>query len=141
MDLDPVGQPVALGALWVLAVLSFGIFGWRIFRIVHAMRKARKDNRLDRLSSRFVHFVQNVLLQRRIFNERAIGWPHFLIFWGFMLYAACFNWALLGGLFPFLPIPYPDEVKAVALFLEIFAVIVLVALGEAEAPLCCALPS
>jgi Fe-S oxidoreductase/nitrate reductase gamma subunit len=133
MNLDPVGQPVALGALWILVVLSFGIFGWRISRIVQAMRRARKDNRFDHLPARFAHFVQNVLLQRRIFNERAIGWPHFLIFWGFMLYAACFNWALVRGLFPILPIPYPDEVKGVGLFLEIFAVIVLVALGFAAA--------
>jgi Fe-S oxidoreductase len=72
--------------------------------------------------------VKNVLLQPRIFNERNIGLPHFLIFWGFMLYATCFNWALVRGLFPFLPLPFPDEVRPVLLFLEIFSVVVSMAL-------------
>jgi len=37
------------------------------------------------------------------------------------------------GLFPFLPVPYPDEVKVVSLFLELFAILVLVSLGVAVA--------
>ena len=74
----------------------------------------------------FDTLIKNVLLQPRIFNERSIGLPHFLIFWGFVIYAVCFNWALVRGLFPFLPIPYPDEVRPAELFLEVFSVLVLV---------------
>lgn len=136
-DLDPLhvaplGLP-GLAWLWLLAVISFGVFGWRVYQIVAAMRRAKPENRFDRIGERLLRVVNNVLLQKRIFNERAIGWPHFLIFWGFMLYATCFNWSLVSGLFPFLRIPYPDEIRVLNLFLEIFAVVVLIALGVAVA--------
>lgn len=135
MNLDPVNVSVfgAPGAmwLWVLTVLAFGIFGWRVSQLVGLLRRARPENRFDQWGRRAWHFVENVLLQKRIFNERAIGWPHFLIFWGFVLYASCFGWSLLRGLFPFLPVPYPDMVGMVGLLLEVFAVAVLISLGAA----------
>jgi Fe-S oxidoreductase/nitrate reductase gamma subunit len=136
-DLNPVkgaflGLPGVLW-LWVLALVSFGLFGWRVWRIVTALRRARPENRFDQIPRRLRMVVDHVLLQKRIFNERAIGWPHFLIFWGFVLYATCFNWSLASGLLPFLKLPFPDEVRLVAFLLEIFAVIVLVALGVALA--------
>ncbi|MCX8157295.1 MAG: heterodisulfide reductase-related iron-sulfur binding cluster [Verrucomicrobiae bacterium] len=136
-DLNPVhgtflGLPGVVW-LWLLAVLSFGLFGWRVWHIVAALRRARPENRFDQIPRRLRLVVDNVLLQRRIFNERAIGWPHFLIFWGFVLYATCFNWSLLSGLFPFLKLPFPDEVRLVGFLLEIFAVVVLVALAIALA--------
>jgi Fe-S oxidoreductase len=120
--------------LWGLTVLAFGIFGWRIFKLIGLLRKGRAEDRRDHLSKRVLHFVKHVFLQPRIFNERSIGLPHFLIFWGFVVYATCFNWALLRGLLPFLGeigIPYPDEVKVVALFLDLFSVLVLVSLAVA----------
>jgi len=123
------GRPL----LWLLAVVCFGVFGWRMWQIVSRLRQAKPQNRFDRWPDRVAHFIQNVLLQKRIFNERAIGWPHFLIFWGFVLYATCFNWALVKGLFPFLPIPYPDEVGLIGALLEVFGVIVLAALLVAVA--------
>ncbi|MCX6906146.1 MAG: (Fe-S)-binding protein [Verrucomicrobia bacterium] len=62
--------------------------------------------------------------------------PHFLIFWGFVIYATCFNWALIRGLVPALEglgVPYPDDVRLVRLFLEVFSVLVLISLGVAVA--------
>ena len=132
-DANPVGSPMALAVLWLLALASFGVFGGRAWQIFSHLKQARSENRFDRLGERIGRVVQHVLLQKRIFNERAIGWPHFLIFWGFVLYATCFNWALVRGLFPFLPIPYPDEVGVVGFLLEVSAVIVLVSLGIALA--------
>jgi Fe-S oxidoreductase len=122
-----------VAVLWLLAVAAFGVFGYRIWQLVGLLRQGRYENRFDRLGLRTVHAVKHVLLQPRIFNERAIGLPHFLIFWGFMIYATCFNWSLVRGLFPFLPVPYPDEVRVVGLFLELFSVLVLVSLGVAVA--------
>jgi len=122
-----------VGILWVLTLVAFGVFGWRVWRLVGLIRRGRAENRLDHPGRRLWHAIRHVLLQPRIFGERSIGLPHFLIFWGFMVYAACFNWALVRGLFPMLPIPYPDEVRIVALFLEVFSVLVLISLGVAVA--------
>jgi Fe-S oxidoreductase len=132
VQVAPMGLP-GLAILWGLALIAFGMFGLRAFQIFRAMRKAKPENRFDQIGERIGLVVKNVLLQVRIFNERAIGWPHFLIFWGFMLYATCFNWSLVSGLFPFLHLPYPDEIKVINFFLEVFAIVVLIALGIAVA--------
>ena len=112
--MDPVrisvlGLP-GVGVLWLLTLVAFGVFGWRVWQLIGLLRRGRYENRFDQPGRRAWHAVKNVLLQPRIFGERSIGLAHFLIFWGFVVYATCFNWALLRGLFPFLPIPYPDEV-------------------------------
>ncbi|MBN2506538.1 MAG: 4Fe-4S dicluster domain-containing protein [Verrucomicrobia bacterium] len=133
--MDPVkitwfGLP-GVPLLWVLTLMAFGVFGYRVGQLVGLLRRGRYESRFDQPARRLAHALKHVLLQPRIFNERAIGLPHFLIFWGFVLYAGCFNWGLVRGLFPFLPVPYPDEVRVVGWFLEVFAVLVLVALGAA----------
>jgi Fe-S oxidoreductase len=129
---DPVGVSVlgmpGVVVLWVLTLLAFGVFGWRVSQLVGLIRKGRAENRFDQPVKRVLHFARHVLLQPRIFNERSIGLPHFLIFWGFVLYVICFNWGLVRALIPVLPIPYPDAVQVVALFLDVFAVAVLVSL-------------
>ncbi|HOK78738.1 MAG TPA: hypothetical protein PLW35_13600, partial [Verrucomicrobiota bacterium] len=99
--------------LWILTVLAFGVFGWRVSRLIKLIRQGRYEDRFDNPGRRLLHALKHVLLQPRIFNERAIGLPHFLIFWGFVIYATCFNWNLLRGLFPFIPIPYPEELRIV----------------------------
>ena len=129
---DPVvvsvlGMP-GLAVLWVLTLLSFGIFGWRAYQLIGLIRRGRRENRFDQPAKRVLNVLRNVFLQPRIFNEPAIGLPHFLIFWGFVLYVVCFNWGLVRGLFPGLPLPYPDEVRVVGLFLDVFAVFVLASL-------------
>jgi Fe-S oxidoreductase/nitrate reductase gamma subunit len=137
MPIDPVkitlfGLP-GIGLLWLLTVVAFGVFAYRVWQLIGLLRQGRYENRFDHLGRRIQHLIKNVLLQPRIFNERSIGLPHFLIFWGFVIYAVCFNWALVRGLFPFLPVRYPDQVKLVGLFLEVFSVVVLIALGVALA--------
>ncbi len=117
--------------LWALTILSFGIFGRRVYQIVRLLLQARPENRWDQPIRRARHVVTHVLQQQRIFNEPSIGLAHFLIFWGFVLYATCFNWSLVRGLFPFLPLPYPDELRGIAFLLEIFSVAVLISLGVA----------
>ena len=135
--MDPVkisifGLPGLL-LLWLLTLVAFGVFGYRMWQLVGLLRQGRYEDRFDQLGRRIGHVITHVLLQPRIFNERSIGLPHFLIFWGFVIYASCFNWALVRGLFPLLPVPYPDEVKVVSLFLELFSVLVLISLGVAVA--------
>jgi Fe-S oxidoreductase len=135
--MDPVNISVlgvpGIALLWVLTLGAFGVFGGRLWQLLGLLRQGRFENRFDHLGRRARHFLTHVLLQPRLFNERSIGLPHLLIFWGFVVYVVCFNWALLRGLFPGLPIPYPDDVKAAGLFLEVFSVLVLVGLGVAAA--------
>ncbi len=135
--MDPVrislfGLPGVL-ALWLLAAAAFGFFGHRCWRLIGLLRRGRSEDRLDRIGRRLAHTAKHVLLQPRLFNEPGIGLAHFLIFWGFVLYAACFGWSLARGLLPFLPVPYPDQVAVVGLGLEVFAGLVLVALAVALA--------
>jgi len=132
VNINLLGLP-GLVLLWALALLAWGVFGFRIWQLVGLLRQGRYENRFDQPVRRLGHMIRHVLLQPRIFNERAIGLPHFLIFWGFLVYATCFNWSLVRGLFPFLPVPYPDEVKVVSLFLEVFSVLVLISLAVAVA--------
>ncbi|MBI4659014.1 MAG: (Fe-S)-binding protein [Verrucomicrobia bacterium] len=137
MNADPVNVFVlgipGLALLWVLTLVVFTVFGRRVYRIIGLLRQARPENRFDRIGERVRRFARHGLLQPRLFNERSIGLPHFLIFWGFVLYAVCFGWSLMRGLLPFLRIPYPDDVSGVVWFLEIFAVLVLIGLGVAAA--------
>ena len=133
--MDPVkitlfGLP-GVAVLWMLAIAAFGVFGHRAWQLIGLLRQGRYEDRFDQVARRMVHAAKHVLLQPRIFNERSIGLPHFLIFWGFVVYVICFNWGLLRGLFPFLPVPYPEEVKVANLFLELFSVLVLISLGVA----------
>ena len=130
--MDPVkitifGLPGLL-LLWLLTLVAFGVFGYRMWQLVGLLRQGRYEDRFDQLGRRIGHVITHVLLQPRIFNERSIGLPHFLIFWGFVLYVVCFNWGLVRGLFPGLQVPYPDEVGVAALFLDVFAVAVLASL-------------
>ena len=135
--MDPIqisvfGVP-GVGMLWLLTLVAFGVFGWRVWQLIGLLRRGRFENRFDQPVRRAWHAVRHVLLQPRIFGEQSIGLPHFLIFWGFVVYVVCFNWALVRGLFPFLPIPYPDAVGPAALFLDVFSVLVLISLGVAVA--------
>jgi Fe-S oxidoreductase len=130
VKISVLGLP-GVGILWGLTIVAFGIFGWRVWQLIGLVRRGRFENRFDHPGRRLWHAVKNVLLQPRIFNERSIGLPHFLIFWGFVVYVVCFNWALLCGLFPILPLPYPDAVGIVGLFIEVFSVLVLVSLAVA----------
>lgn len=133
--MDPVKLPVlglpGLWLLWLLTLVAFGVFGRRAWHLIGLLRQGRYENRFDHPVRRVLHAVRHVLWQPRIFNERSIGLPHFLIFWGFVVYALCFNWSLVRGLFPFLPVPYPDEVNLTSFFLEVFSVLVLLSLGVA----------
>ncbi len=138
MTSDPVairllGMP-GVAVLWVLSLVAFGVFGRRAWQLIGLLRRARPENRFDHLGQRVLRVIRHVLLQPRLFNERSIGLPHLLIFWGFVVYVVCFMWSLVRGLFPFLSmVPYPDEVGAAAFFLEVFAVVVFVSLAIAAA--------
>ena len=118
---DPVGFAwfgvPGFAFLWLLTVVSFGLFGARVYTYVRVLMRARSEVRWDQPWRRAQMFVAHVLGQKKMFHEPAIGIAHFLIFWSFMVFATTFFWNLVRGLVPALPIPYPEHVRAVAILL------------------------
>lgn len=125
-----LGVP-ARAVLWLLALVAFGLFGWRVAAYIRVLARARPEPRWDRLPARIQRFVVEVLFQRKLLEEPLIGIAHLLIFWAFVFYATSFFWNLVRGLLPFLPVPYADQAYAMALALELFGVIGLAALAVA----------
>lgn len=111
---------------WILTLLAFGLFGSRIFTLVKHLRQAQPENRFDNLGKRLQLIFTNVLGQKRLLYEYVIGAAHFVIFWGFMLFALTFAWNLPRWLFPFLPMPYADEIGFIRLLFVVFSVLVLI---------------
>jgi Fe-S oxidoreductase len=119
--------------LWVLTLAAFGLFGYRVFRYVRVLAGARGERRWDHIGHRVNLVLINVLGQRRLIEEPLIGVAHLAIFWAFVVFATSFFWNLVRGLFPFLPIPFADQVRWMRLALEVFGVLGLVALAVAAA--------
>lgn len=117
--------------LWALTVVSCSVFAAKVLQYVRVLRSVRPEKRWDHLPQRVRLFAVNVLGQRRLLNEPVIGFAHLVIFWSFVLYATSFWWNLARGLIPSLPIPYADDMRWVAVALEAFAVLGLVALAVA----------
>jgi Fe-S oxidoreductase len=125
-----LGIPGVL-VLWALTVVAFGLFGWRVYRILGALARGRAEPRWDHLPRRLRSVVVNVAGQRRMFDNPGVGLAHLVIFWAFVFYAGSFAWSLLRGLLPFLPIPYPDDVLLVTVPMVLLSVGTLVALAGA----------
>ncbi len=119
--------------LWPLALCAFALFGWRVLRYIRTLKRARPESRWDQPLRRIKLFIIHVLGQRRLLDEPLIGIVHLLIFWAFIFYATSFFWNLLRGLFPFLPIPYADEVFWMVFALEALGLFALASILVAAA--------
>lgn len=118
--------------LWLLSLIALGLFARRIYFLYRLLRLGRPENRFDQPRARIKQFIVHVLGQRLLFEEPLIGIVHAAgFFWGFVFYAVSFAWALLEGLFPFLPIPSVEAVGPLSLILEVFAVLVLMGIAIA----------
>jgi Fe-S oxidoreductase len=124
---DYLGIPGLL-LLWIAALTSFALFAARVYRYVQVLRAARPEPRWDQPLRRLKYFAAQVLAQTKFLSDPVIGTAHLIIFWSFVAYASTFWWALIRGLFPVLPVPYPDEIPAVAAVLMVFTVLGLAAL-------------
>ncbi len=125
-----LGVP-AFAFLWVLTAVAFALFGRRVYQILSTLARGQAEPRWDRLPRRLWMVVVNVAGQRRMFDLPGVGLAHLVLFWTFLCYAAAFAWAMLRGLLPFLPIPYPDEVAWVAVAMVILGASTLVAVAGA----------
>jgi len=127
---DPVASPIWL---WLATALAGGLFLHRVSRYLMVLGQARAEVRWDRPWQRLLGVINQVFLQRRFLNEPFIGVVHLIIFWSFVCFALTFWWALLRGLLPVLPIPYPDDVRAVSTLMKLFSALGLSALFLAAA--------
>lgn len=114
--------------LWIIALVSFFLFGLRLVRYGRVLARARPDPRWGDFTQRLSLVVAQVFGQRRLLNDAVIGAAHFLIFWAFVFYAAGFFWNLLAGLLPFLSLPYADDVRWMAFALEVLGTLALLGL-------------
>lgn len=117
--------------LWTATLAAFALFLYRVTGYVRVLRAARAEPRWDRPGERLRRVAAYVFGQRRLFEEKAIGAAHAVIFWAFLTYATGFVWSLLRGLLPFLPIPYADSAPVMAQLLTGFGVLGLAALAVA----------
>ncbi len=113
---------------WVITVIAFGLFVRRIITLIKLLMCAKPEYRFDNLGKRILSVFTFVLGQKRLLHEYVIGVAHFLIFWGFLLFAGTFGWNLLKWLFPFLPFPYADDVGILRIFFLLFSFLVILSL-------------
>jgi len=130
IQINIIGIP-GLILFWVITLIAFGLFGKRITKLIKLLMRAKPENRFDNLGKRILSLFTFVLGQKRLLHEYVIGVAHFLIFWGFLLFAGTFGWNLLKWLFPFLPYPYADEVGIIRIFFVIFSILVFLSLAVA----------
>jgi Fe-S oxidoreductase/nitrate reductase gamma subunit len=130
IKVDIFGIP-GIVLIWLITLIAFGLFGKRVYIFIKLLLKSKPENRFNNIGERILSLATFVFGQKRLLHEYVIGTAHFLIFWGFLLFAGTFGWNLLKWLFPFLPIPYADEIGIVRIFFVIFSVLVTLSLTVA----------
>lgn len=114
--------------LWLAALVVLVLFVRRVVYFLGLLRKARPENRLDRIPARLRKWLANVPGQGRLLRQSPFGLAHFFIFWAFVFFASSFVWNMIRGLVPALPLPYSDEVWWMAAAMEVMAVLALLGL-------------
>ena len=130
----PTGPFVPGGAiLLALAILGFGAFFWRAWRLYRYMRLGRDEARIDhpwrRLRDELVVFLGQRKLLKRPYYVRGIA--HAFIFWGFLIITIGTIDLLIDGIVGF---HVPGIGSALfAWTIDIFAVLVLASIAVAAA--------
>lgn len=115
--------------VWLLSIIAVGLFLLRVNTLVRLLALGQPENRFKDWGRRIVDFVIYVGGQKAVVRDPFPGLIHLFIFMGFIVYAFGFLFMWLRGLFPFLPIVDTiEEGNVFALLLDIFAVIVFLAL-------------
>ena len=126
------GPAPAWAFLWLAMLASVGIFAYRARTLYLLLRLGQPESRFERVPERISSFIANVILQRRVMEDRWTGMAHVFIFWGFLVLllstANLFVEGLFGGVFS-LPVvglnPYFSFL--VDLFAGLVAVAIVVA--------------
>ena len=72
-------------AIYILAIVPIAFIVYGLYKRYHLWRQGIPENRTSHLGDRILSFVENTLLQKRIFREPYPGLMHGLIFFGFVV--------------------------------------------------------
>jgi len=103
----------------------------RTRRLVLLLRLGAPDNRFDKPLERLKTVAVNVLLQKRLLNNRLAGTVHLLIFYGFIVITLGTIQLILSGLSRNLGLPLVGGNPVYQVLLDVFATLVLVSCGVA----------
>ena len=97
-------QPVLLGLFTIVALGFFFAALWPKLRV---MLQAKPENRFDRPLDRVWNTIRIAFLQTKLLKNKASGWMHALIFWGFLILLLRVVHFFVIGFFQDMPIPLP----------------------------------
>ncbi len=117
--------------LLLLMLAALAAAGWRARRIVRALVKAPREARWDRPWERLAGVGTNIGLHRRLLQIRYSGVLHLMIFSGFLVLFTAIVQAFGHGLFPGFSLEPIGGRTWIALLQEIFALVIVAALGLA----------
>jgi Fe-S oxidoreductase len=117
--------------LWPLLAFAVAIAGWRFYRLLCPLLRARPDPRFDRPGERIVGVLRAVGLHQRLLKIRYSGILHAMIFSSFIVLSTAIVEAFGSGLFPGFSLAPVGGNTWIAWLQDIFAVVILVGLGLA----------
>ena len=117
--------------LWLLLALAGAVAGWRFYRLLRPLLRARPDPRFDRPGERMLGVLRAVGLHERLLKIRYSGILHAMIFSSFIVLFTAIVEAFGSGLFPGFSLAPVGGNTWIAWLQDIFAVVILVGLGLA----------
>ncbi len=119
----------------LLALLAAGgIFGWRVYQLLWVnLRRGQPSDCLGQWGERIKSVLVYVGGQLRLFRFLIPGTSHFFIFWGFLILFPTILQAIIEGLVAFAApdfvLPLLGQLGPYALLQDLFAVLVMIAVG------------
>lgn len=124
-------MPTETLILWVVTLAGLALAAWRAKPWLQPLFAARPAHRTDRPGERAMGLLTNIGLHRRLLNIRFSGIMHLMIFTGFLVLFSAIVQSFGGGLFPGFSLAPIGGDTWIAALQEVFALVLLVALGMA----------
>jgi len=113
--------------LVLVMIGSAAYFVWAGIRLVRMVSLGKPEKRFDNPGLRLKTFIANVFLQVRTFRKPIVGLLHFLVVWGFLVFAANTVNHFFGGLFHGFSIFFGTKLDAYyATMVDVFAVLLII---------------
>ncbi len=130
MSYEVIKSIVALLAL----LIAGGLFGWRTYQLLWVnLRRGQPSGPFGQWGERVKGLIVFVAAQLRLFRFLLPGTAHFFIFWGFLILFLTILQAIIEGLVAFAApgfvLPLIGQFGPLALLQDLFAVLVMVAVG------------
>ncbi|GHO83034.1 4Fe-4S dicluster domain-containing protein [Dictyobacter formicarum] len=124
--ISPTGGWLGTILFVILFVAALVLFGIRVGKLVTLLQKARPEDRTDHINDRVGAFFKVVLGQSGVLRDPIPGIAHFFTFWGFIVIQFGLLNLILGAFNG--SIPFLGENRVFAIVLDVFVVLVLLAL-------------